>query len=637
MEAGSQQIQRALFEEDYLVRTLGALGTSPMIALTELVANSWDAGASKVDIIIPDEVGDALVIRDNGTGLTKEQFYSRWMRLGYNRLKHQGRNVEFPDNMSGHRLAYGRNGVGRHGLLCFGEEYTVQTHRDGEKSTVVISTDSEEQPFIVKSEQFADSLEHGTILTVRVNRNLPSPQEAKNVISARFLHDPDFIVSINGESVPLEEHSGLIDHREVKLDNIGLFLYFIDSQNASRNTLYQGVAFWQGKKLIGEPSWRIGDEFVIDGRTRFAKRYTFVVESNDLGDYIKDDWTGFKRDSALTPIFETVKKYVLEMYARVAAENIDETREATKLEFRKEIELLSPLGRYEVFEAIEDIVVNNPTARQESISIAVKTIINLENTRTGKELLRKIASLSDEEIDGLNNMLEKWTVKDALTVLDEIDKRISVIEAINRLSADPDSDELKVLHPLITQARWLFGPEFDSPEYTSNQQIRTAVKDLFKKDVGVEEIDNNRRRPDIVVLADAMISVTGTQQFDNESNLNTTNRVLIIELKRGKHEIGRKERDQAVGYVEDFIGLSSIIGAPYYDAFVVGYSFNQKVTPVQTVQDENRVERGKIRITTYSQLVDTAEKRLFNLREKLIDRYADASETDLFVQQKDLF
>jgi hypothetical protein len=36
----------SLFEEDYLVRTLGRIAHDPEVALTELVANAWDAGAS---------------------------------------------------------------------------------------------------------------------------------------------------------------------------------------------------------------------------------------------------------------------------------------------------------------------------------------------------------------------------------------------------------------------------------------------------------------------------------------------------------------------------------------------------------------------------------------------------------------
>jgi hypothetical protein len=49
----SEPVQGSLFEEDYLLRTLGALGTTPSIALAELVANAWDAGASEVSIVDP--------------------------------------------------------------------------------------------------------------------------------------------------------------------------------------------------------------------------------------------------------------------------------------------------------------------------------------------------------------------------------------------------------------------------------------------------------------------------------------------------------------------------------------------------------------------------------------------------------
>ena len=70
--------------------------------------------------------------------------------------------------------------------------------------------------------------------------------------------------------------------------------------------------------------------------------------------------------------------------------------------------------------------------------------------------------LDEHDIDGLDRLLGQWTVEDALTVLDEIDSRLSIIAAMEKLSGDPEADELHTLHPLVTQARWLFGPEFDS-------------------------------------------------------------------------------------------------------------------------------------------------------------------------------
>lgn len=409
--------------------------------------------------------------------------------------------------------------------------------------------------------------------------------------------------------------------------------HFIDSQKSARSTLYQGIAFWQSNRLVGEPSWVLGSEVVIDGRTKFAKRYTVVIKTNDLAEYIFEDWTGFKKVETMDRVYAEVMLYVNKMFSEIAKDSIEETKQQIKSDFSSEFSSLTPLAKYEVNEAIEAITIAHPTAKPETISIAVEAIINLEKSRSGKELLVKLAKLSDDDISGLNSLLEKWSVRDALTVLHEIDNRISVIEAIRKLSKDEDVDELHVLHPLVTAARWLFGPEFESAEYSSNRQLQSAVETVFKKKIGKEVFNNYRKRPDIVVLNDATASITGTEMFDNETGLSTVNKVLIIELKRGKFKLTREERNQAQGYVEDFVNCGSLIGTPYIEAFVVGESFSEKIQPISTVQNENKVEMGKIRITTFGQLVDTAEKRLFGLRQKLSERYDDIPGMDLFRQQ----
>lgn len=50
MKRKSAIIQGSLFEDDYLVRTPGNIARDPDYALTELVANAWDAGATNVQI-----------------------------------------------------------------------------------------------------------------------------------------------------------------------------------------------------------------------------------------------------------------------------------------------------------------------------------------------------------------------------------------------------------------------------------------------------------------------------------------------------------------------------------------------------------------------------------------------------------
>lgn len=629
-------VQGSLFEEDYLIRTLGSLATSPEVALTELVANAWDAGATLVKIFIPDKIGENILIEDNGTGLTKEEFYSRWMRLGYNRIKHQGKKVQFPKGTDLQRYAYGRNGVGRHGMLCFNNVYEVVTSSQGKQSHFVITTKSEKEPFIIKSESFKVATKTGTKLVVQVQKNLPKPETILEIISARFLHDPKFKISINRQTIQLEEHKGLVFSEEVEVDKIKLKIHLIDSKKSRKSTIYQGIAFWQRGRLVGEPSWIIGMNMVLDGRTKQAKRYSVVVETQDLAEYIKEDWTGFKNEKKMDQVYNKVDDVVQEMFTRIAQENVEETTKQIKHEYRKEYRSLSPLGKYEFDEAIERLTIDNPTARQDAINLAVETVLNLEKTRGGSELLQKLSVLSEEDVEGLNQLLEKWSVKDALTVLDEIDKRISVIEAIRKLGNDKNVDELHVLHPLIASARWIFGPEYDSPEYSSNNQLHTTVEKVFGNKIDRNAFRNYKKRPDIVVKGNSTFSITGTQRFDNESKLNTTDKILIIELKRGGFKLGRDERDQAVGYVEDFINCGTIIGAPNVNAFLVGESFDGKMQPIQTITNEYGVEKGKVQVCLFAQIVDSAEARLFNLRKRLNERYEDVSGMDLFEKQAKL-
>lgn len=621
---GMNFVQGSLFEEDYLIRTLGDLARKADVALT-LVANAWDAGASKVDITIPEERNQKLIIEDDGIGLTKEEFHDRWMKLGYNCLRHQGRQAEFPHGREGVRLAYGRNGMGRHGLLCFNNQYSVITRKGGEDSTFSINTLSELQPFVLQSESSRKAVGNGTRLEVLVQRNLPNPDRILEVISARFLHDPQFVVNINGRSVPLEEHEGLIDQSVLDVNgDITLEVLFIDTQKAARSTLYQGVAFWQGGRLVGEPSWTLGDNSILDGRTRFAKRYTFVAKTSDLAENINEDWTGFLRNDVMNEVYNVLSQYIIGAFSKLAKEQIDETKVSIRNEFKEQYTELSPLGKFEVNEVIEHVVDAHPTSNQETLGIAVEAVINLEKTRSGKALLQKLSQFSDDDISGLNRLLEQWTIKDALSVLDEIDRRMSVIEAIDKLSGDSQIDELKILHPLVTEARWLFGPEFDSAEYTSNRQLRTIVKRIFKIDSDANTFENDRKRPDLFLLSNSTASVTGAEQFNSDTDLVEMRRILIIELKRGGSSLSRSDRDQAVHYVEDFVGCKELTGTPHIFAFVVGETVSGKVVGKQQIGDN-----GHVNVTTFAQLVDTANRRLFNLREKLTERYEGVTGVEL--------
>ena len=229
-------VQGSLFEDDYLIRTLGNIARDPDYALTELVANAWDAGATDVNIRIPLEIGETIQISDNGHGMTSEQFKQRGMKLGYNRERHQGRQVEFPSGVEGgRRLAYGRNGVGRHAMLCFCDSYTVKTRRDGQASEFEVRLASGKHPFVISSERFEEERGHGTVVRGAVARNLPDADEIRETISARFIHDPRFRISVNGEVLALERHPGAEEPVTLSVPECGLIQAIIlDTQDKTK-------------------------------------------------------------------------------------------------------------------------------------------------------------------------------------------------------------------------------------------------------------------------------------------------------------------------------------------------------------------------------------------------------------------
>jgi hypothetical protein len=521
--------------------------------------------------------------------------------------------------------------VGRHGLLCFSDHYEVETWRDGKGAGFEIGTQSSETPFKINKETSFIRAGHGTRLSVVVERHLPDADRIREILSARFLHDPEFVVRVNGQSVSLADQSGLIDRMPLNIPGCPQAEAFVvDSTKAAKSTIYQGVAFWVNGRLVGSPSWVVGAEAVIDGRARFAKRYSIVVKTDDgwTGE-VEPDWARFKAGPKTDALFEAVRQYSQQVFGKLSSDLVEESSEEALVRNREDFKGLSQLGRIEVASFARDLVKANPTVHPDTLSAAVQALINLEKSRGGAGLLEKLTKLDDSDIEGLDRLLSQWTVRDALSVLDEIDHRLAVVTAIEKLCGDPATVELHTLHPLVTQARWLFGPEFDSSEYASNVSLRTATAKIFGKKVSTEAFANARQRPDIMVLSDSTCSVVGTESFDSiNSNLMRIQDVLIIELKKGKSAIGRDEMNQADGYIQDFLGSGALDGTPIFRAFVVGYEIAAKTSREKEIKEDG-VLRGKVMATTYGQLTRTAHQRLFRLKERIPARYEDVSGADL--------
>ena len=619
----------SLFEDDYIIRSMGTIVTQPDVALTELVANAWDAGASHVKIFIPDQINEVLWIEDDGVGMTEDEFQNHWMKMRYNRLRSQGKTVVFPNGISGNRTAFGRNGVGRHGLFCFGDQYKVITQKDGKKITLTVKQNVDHNPMAVIYKSTEESLEHGTRLEVIVERNRPKVEKIREILSARFLHDPQFSVEVNNMELNLDSLASE-EPKEINVEGttIHLTAYFIDTTKTSRKSIFQGIAFWQSGRLVGNPSWTLGDRMVLDGRTSLAKRYTFVIKSNDLSDFVKEDWSGFRDSVDMQKVYDAVSTFVDDCLKNVSAATIESVIENLDSSIKNSLKDVNPLFRMEVNQAIKTIVEESPKVKQDSVDLAVKTLVNYEKAKNGHDLLEKLSRLSADDLDGLNELLGKWNVSDAMIVLNEIDRRLTIIEAIRKLSSDSTTDELHVLHPMIAESRWLFGPEYESSEYIFNRQMKTAVAKIFGENKLFKADINYSKRPDLICLENSTIGVTGIEDITDESEIVHVRKLLLIELKKGAFKIDRTERNQAQGYIEDLLRSNLGVNCQIV-GFIVGASLSDNIEYKTKIGDN-----GMLYSTTYDKLVDTAEKRMFGLRQTIASRYEEVPGMTLYAQAK---
>ena len=617
------------FEEDYIFRANRSITSNSDIALTEFVANAWDAGAHNVNITIPFEEHDEIIVEDDGVGMSDDEFQSRWMTLNYNRQKHQGAKVVFPDDVDKSvRIAYGRNGVGRHGMLCFSDNYTVETWKNGICNIYSISISHGDSPFKITKCVTENRDGHGTRIRAFVNRHLPDANTMTEILSARFLYDPNFLVRINGKQIDLSHHKGVIFTKEIATStNANLTMIVIDSEKTAAKSQQHGIAFWVSGRLVGQPSWTYGKITFLDGRFKAAKRYTIIIKTNDLIEDVLPDWSGFVESGNMTSIYQCLKYEVDTFIKTVMTDHINELRFEVIRASRDELENLNITGKRNVSAFIEKVTEENPVISPDYLKSAIGAMVSIEKAKKGEILLSQLGQMTPDQLDKLSDILSSWDVDDIATVIGEIDKRIVVVEAIQRIYNDKNTEELHTLHPLVLNARWLFGAQYDSPMFVSNSTLTTVVKGLFKdEDYDLDSISNPRRRPDIVCLKQYTLKAVCTDRLDTKSGeIMKPDQILIVEVKRGGFEITDDEVNQIEYYVRQIRKSSVLHSSATIDAYIVGAELGD-------IDQEKVTSSGRIHAVTYGQLVDTASSKLFRLRERLQDHYNSIGQESIVEQ-----
>ena len=606
---------------------------NPHNAIIELIANSYDAGATEVYInwkfSINDTDNPLIEFRDNGCGMSNEEFRQIWKELSYDRLKKPNGNlinVQIDSDTYIHRKVYGRNGKGRHAPFAFSNKYIVKTIKDNNESIFEIYEDSESGFSIYEKGNEKVNDEPGTTILFKLTKidNNLSADKIKETIATRFLKDPNFKIYLNDELIELSDIS--IENKEefdCTYNGEKIKIIKIKSDINSSYMKFHGISWMFGNRLFTE-EW--GN--ILDGRTTIAKTYNFIISAKFLENYLNETMTGFNDDVNV----KNIKDKIYDCVVSSLKKDMDMVKKEDKEEIIKEnfnsIKNLGIVDKQDIAEFITEVQDKCPTIKKEDLKATTKIFIKLKESHSGYHLLHQLSSLSPTELDKLDEILSKWDISQAKYVLNLIQDRLNFIEVLEKKMNDPSTDELHELQVLFEKGLWVFGPDYESIEFTSNKSLSTVIKNLFKqKEVNVA---NPKKRPDFVVLPDKSMSVYSSDCYDSNGEVNGIDRLLIIELKKGGFEIGVDETTQTRKYVKELIDGGHISKNTKIDAYVLGSKVN-----------DDPIKSNNVRIIPmqYSVVVRRAEKRLFNLRNKIkeikniSEKTGDSSMDDIMCQE----
>jgi len=612
--------QSLFYEDRFLESWAGSIITNPVIAIVELVANCWDAYATEVNITWPDSQEERqFSIADNGHGMTLEEFQYIWRAMSFDRVKRYGPTVAPPPGVQGlPRSVFGKNGKGRFASFCFSSEYQITSRKNGEQFTCRVYR-TPDQPLVIEEIETTKGVQgHGTEIkgTGTIPRITLTEDQVRESIGGRFLANPAFQVSLNGRQISFNDIAdSCLSIHDVDIPKIGsIKILHINTQKADKTTKQHGIAWWVRNRAVGECKWRGSDyQRILDGRTSEAKRYTFIVQADFLNEAnaVKEDWSWFKDDS---DTWKTVHPIAQDKIKAIIYENSKAEREFKRQSvFEKiggKVNALAPMSKERVETFINEVVDTCPNFGEQEIFQLSAILAKLEKTRSRYGLLEILHNQAPDDLDALHDVLSQWTIGMAKIVLDEIQTRLKLINELKAKIQVAGIDEVHELQPLFEKGLWMFGPQFESIEFTANQGMTTVIRTLFGKKGGKGSLN----RPDFVIVPDSSVGFYARASYDEEYNENGVEHVVIVDLKTTRLPLGSKEKEQVWKYVKELRSRGHVNKSAKVDGFILGSQIEQG-EGVRT-EDNNQV---KITPLLYDTILIRAEKRLLNLYAKVKD------------------
>ena len=605
--------------------------------LSEVVANSWDADATNVDIEIEN---DKITITDDGDGMTLKDINDKYLMVGYERRKGKEEVLTAKG-----RSVMGRKGIGKLSLFSIANMVRVESVKGEEKNGFVMSVRAiedhinEEKPTPYEPDPLSEGNltldQKGTqiVLTELKKRVYQTPSALQKRLARRFsvIGTDDFNVKINGKPVAItdrdyfhkiqflwhfgdesEEYAKLCRHLDSPAKHRQGNIEVI-SEDGSKDDSYS-VTGWIGtvripkdlkdrdgdnlNKIVIMVRGKLAQEDILEdfseGRL-YTKYLMGEIHANFLDiDKMSDIATSNRQEIIKdNPRYKALQEWVDRELKNIANQWTELRHEDAIKDVRKIptiAEWLDGLGEdrkraaYTIFGKIKQLVMDDEKDRTELYKQGVLIFEKLQY----KGLIDKLDQVSAENIPVLNQVFSGLDEIEAYLYYEIVQERLRIIEKLHKHIADDDKE--KLIQKYLYDHLWLLDPSWDRA--TETPFMEQSAKKEF------DELDAKE------ILTDPELN----GRYDIKYKM-TSGKHVIIELKRAGRKLDQYDLLKQVTKYGN--ALRKLVRAadksePVEMICIVGQDLEQWGDDERKEQSKKAMAAENVRVVLYNELIEDA-------------------------------
>ena len=575
--------------------------------LAELIANSYDADATKVTVTLPFgkylakkkagktiELGFEISIEDDGIGMLSHDVNEYYLKVGANRRSSRGETTP-----SG-RPVLGRKGIGK--LAPFGicreiEVITAGGDCDGSGNYEVcdlllqydsILSDSDDdyhpKPGPLDGSR-TDTRGTKIILRYFNRRRVPTRDVLHSQISARFgISRNDWQVRVvDSESTNSfdvgEMEIPLMERTRICVDDMPVLVKVRDEDEPERITEKLPVNGWvayskdpykddamagvrvfaRGKIVAQTRDFDIGTGFT--GEYKMRSYVVGEIHANwldDADDLIRSDrqgiiWTSDRGEALQQWGVALLKKLASRSETSFRRQVWDEFLERSRLKERLLRALPDDADLRDAIQRTAKSLVRSVDREQvrrddKFVDRVVQLAFAIGPHKTLLQTLDEVAALTTGTLEPVIELFEKASVVEMYSLGQVARERIDAVETLKKLIGSASTEEHQ-LQRLIEHAPWILYPDWtpltrNQPLKSLRESFATWYRRNKSKEIITTSIGSNKR-PDFLML-------------------NYSGFIEIVEIKRPKHALTDEEYERAFNYrhaVTNFLKENDLLSA----------------------------------------------------------------------------